>query len=76
MQVLFTDLMMPGSMGGLELATVARERRPLLKVILTSGWADSDLPATLGSGKADLFVLKPYSLADLSRAFASLWRRP
>ena len=71
-EVLFTDLMMPGSMGGLELATVARERRPLLKVILTSGWADSDLPATLGSGKPDLFVLKPYSLADLSRAFASV----
>ena len=69
-QVLFTDLMMPGSIGGLELAEVARERRPWLRVILTSGWADSDLPANLGPGKADTFVLKPYSLADLSRAFA------
>jgi len=71
-QVLFTDLMMPGSMGGLELATVARERRPWLRVILTSGWADSDLPAELSQGKADTFVLKPYSLADLSRAFATI----
>ena len=71
-QVLFTDLMMPGSIGGLELAEVARERRPWLRVILTSGWADSDLPANLGPGKADTFLLKPYSLADLSRAFATI----
>ena len=70
-EVLFTDLMMPGSMGGLELAVVARERRPLLKVILTSGWADSDLPAKLGTANTDLFVLKPYTLADLVRAFTS-----
>ena len=71
-QVLFTDLMMPGSMGGLELAEVARGRRPGLKVILTSGWADTDLPANLSQGNADTFVLKPYSLADLSRAFATI----
>ncbi|MBC7468453.1 MAG: hypothetical protein H7322_03910 [Ramlibacter sp.] len=64
--------MMPGSIGGLELAEVARERCPWLRVILTSGCSDSDLPAKLSQGKADTFVLKPYSLADLSRAFATI----
>ena len=47
-QVLFTDLMMPGIMGGLELALVARQRRPLLKVILTLGWADSEFESFSG----------------------------
>ena len=32
----------------------------------------SDLPAHLGPGGTDVFVLKPYSLADLSRAFAAV----
>ncbi len=68
-EVLFTDLMMPGRMGGLALAAVAHLRYPSLKVILTSGWADSDLPVNPESGQVDQFVLKPYSLADLARAF-------
>lgn len=70
--VLFTDLMMPGSMGGLELAVVARQRCPLLKIILTSGWADSDLPANLAAASGDTFELKLYSLADLSGVFATI----
>ena len=32
----------------------------------------SDLPAHLRPGGTDVFVLKPYSLADLSRAFAAV----
>jgi CheY-like chemotaxis protein len=70
--VLFTDLMMPGSMGGLRLASMARKLRPQLGVILTSGWADSDLPAQPAAGDAHRFVMKPYTLGDLRRAFADV----
>jgi len=72
--VLFTDLMMPGSMNGLELAATARALRPQLAVILTSGWADSDLPAQPAAGGAHRFVLKPYTLDDLQRVFADVAR--
>jgi len=72
--VLFTDLMMPGSMGGLALAAAARELRPQLAVILTSGWADSDLSAQPAKGNAHRFVMKPYTLVDLTRAFADVAR--
>jgi len=75
--VLFTDLMMPGSMGGLGLASMARKLRPQLAVILTSGWADTDLPAQPArgvAGDAHRFVMKPYTLDDLKRAFDDVAR--
>jgi signal transduction histidine kinase len=36
--LLFTDVMMPGGVGGIQLARQAREIRPDLKVLLTSGY--------------------------------------
>ena len=38
--VLFTDIVMPGGMTGLDLAQEARKRRPQLKVLVTSGYAE------------------------------------
>src|ERR1700704_6553691 len=36
-ELLFTDIQMPGSMDGLELAYAVHERWPLIKIILVSG---------------------------------------
>src|SRR6266480_5078418 len=46
-ELLFTDIQMPGSMDGLELAHAVHERWPLIKIILVSGQltlADADRP--------------------------------
>ena len=46
--LLFTDIQMPGSMDGLKLAHVVRERWPPIKIILVSGQlklANIDIPA-------------------------------
>ena len=72
--VLFTDVMMPGGLSGLELAALAKASHPGLKVILTSGWADSTLPNRLSADSGDPFLLKPYTLADLDTTFAQLDR--
>ena len=72
--VLFTDVMMPGCLSGFELAALAKARHPGLKVILTSGWADSTLPNQLSADSGDPFLLKPYTLADLDTTFAQLDR--
>jgi CheY-like chemotaxis protein len=56
-EVLFTDVNMPGSLDGLALATVARGRRPDLKVLVGSGVvrpSNGDLP------NAGRFLAKPY----------------
>src|SRR6202171_2155741 len=47
-EMLFTDIQMPGSMDGLKLAYAVHERWPLIKIILVSGQlklTDDDKPA-------------------------------
>jgi len=62
--VVFTDVVMPGEINGLQLAKRLRETRPDLPVILTSGYSDA-LANSEGQG-FDL-LQKPYSMEALSR---------
>lgn len=65
--ILFSDVMMPNGMTGIELARQVRKRYPHMKTILASGYA---LPA-LKSEHADLedflFINKPYQLSDVAK---------
>jgi CheY-like chemotaxis protein len=67
-EVLFSDLVMPGEISGLDLAKSARELYPKMHIILTSGYS-----AELLNGENDHLVLqvlrKPYRQAELARAF-------
>lgn len=70
--VLFTDIVMPGGMTGLDLARAAREKRSSLKVLLTSGYAE---PAALREGMPAANVEwlgKPYSMAELEAKLCRL----
>jgi PAS domain S-box-containing protein len=59
-QLLFTDVVMPGGMNGRELATAARRIRPTLPVLLTSGYMGEGL-VHAGRVDRDLDLLgKPY----------------
>ena len=73
--LLFTDVVMPGGMTGLELARQARSLRPGLKVLFTSGYAS---PAAMKdevlTGNA-VWLGKPYSNADLGAKLRELLRR-
>ncbi|WFU15854.1 ATP-binding protein [Bradyrhizobium sp. CB3481] len=65
--LLFTDVMLPGGVNGRQLATEAVKRRPGLKVLYTSGYAEN---ALVHHGRLDPGVLllpKPYVSADLAR---------
>jgi PAS domain S-box-containing protein len=65
--LLFTDVVMPGGMSGWELAARARRLRPGLKVLLTSGYAVETL-ASRGRGHPEMLLLnKPYRKSDLAR---------
>jgi signal transduction histidine kinase/TolB-like protein/FixJ family two-component response regulator len=68
---LLTTARLPGGVSGLALARSARQSRPDLCVLLTSGTLD-DIPdeanhASLGGDARFEFVLKPYRAADLVR---------
>jgi len=60
--VLFTDVRMPGSMDGLELSRVVRERWPHIRILVTSGHIRAGSSALAGSR----FVSKPYRLTQVS----------
>lgn len=62
-EILFTDIDMPGSMDGLRLAAVAKSRKPELQIIVVSGHhVPEDLP-----DNAEFFP-KPYSHSDITAA--------
>jgi CheY-like chemotaxis protein len=65
--LLFTDVVMPGGLNGWELAERARQIRPGLKVLLTSGYALETL-AERGRLPAGVIILnKPYRKAELAK---------
>jgi signal transduction histidine kinase len=65
--LLFTDIIIPGGINGRKLATEALKRRPELKVLYTSGYTEN---AIVHHGRLDVGVLllpKPYLSSDLAR---------
>ena len=63
--VIFTDIVMPGGLSGRELATEAAQRQPGIKVIFTSGY-DVQAPAEGAIIKKGDFLSKPYRRQDLA----------
>jgi signal transduction histidine kinase/ActR/RegA family two-component response regulator len=67
--LLFSDVVMPGGMTGVELAEAAQALRPDLSVLLTTGYAAGRLEAVEGLGRWPV-VRKPYRADELA---ASVW---
>jgi PAS domain S-box-containing protein len=71
--ILFTDVMMPNGMSGIDLARFTRQNFPAIKIILASGYPLPALQAKHGNLDGFEFMSKPYRLAELEkklRAFA------
>lgn len=69
-QVLLTDIQLPGALDGRRLAQRARETRPNLPVLFMTGRPD---PVTEANASAiDRFIAKPYTLNDICSAVRSL----
>ena len=65
--VLFSDIVMPGGMNGAQLAGEAKRLRPGLKVLLTTGYvAELDHDQTVAKGKFAV-LRKPYRRDELAR---------
>jgi CheY-like chemotaxis protein len=74
--LLFTDVVMPGGMSGRQLADEAEKIRPGVKVLYTSGYADT----IMTDGRLDdgvLLLPKPYRKGELARMVRlALGRQP
>jgi CheY-like chemotaxis protein len=65
--LLFTDVIMPGAMNGRQLVDEALKRRPSLKTLFTSGYTEN---AIVHHGRLDsgvLLLAKPYRKSELAR---------
>ncbi len=66
--LLLTDIIMPGTLDGIDLAAVARKQRPDLKVLLTSGFPGDPLDRKGSAALAHQMLAKPYRQDELARA--------
>jgi PAS domain S-box-containing protein len=70
--ILFTDIVMPNGMDGIELASYTRVHYPDTKIMLASGYPLPALKQRHGQDLNDFaFVNKPYRLSDLARTLRS-----
>lgn len=60
--LVFSDMVMPGDLNGLDLATEISQRHPELPVILTTGFSDA---AKVAAEKGLRLLLKPYRIEAL-----------
>jgi CheY-like chemotaxis protein len=70
LDVLFTDINLPGRINGAELAERARALRPELPIVYASGqYSPADIGALV---PRSMFVTKPYDLAEVGMLLARL----
>jgi CheY-like chemotaxis protein len=65
-ELLFSDVVIPGGMSGRQLAAATRRRRPDVKILLTSGFPDKANDASTG-GRSEAMLSKPYRQQELAR---------
>jgi PAS domain S-box-containing protein len=66
--LVLSDIVMPGTVDGLRLAHAIREKRPAMPILLATGYSEAAHKA-----RSDFPILrKPYQIHELSRALAKL----
>ena len=70
--ILFTDIDLGGGMDGAALAQVARQMRPKLPIVYTSGRRSREQIAAVADAA---FLPKPYSLQDVSATLGQVMRK-
>jgi PAS domain S-box-containing protein len=69
-RLIFSDIVMPGGINGLELARKVRDRFPELPILLTTGYSEQ-----VGASHGFPVLQKPYELDTLAGALGNLLRR-
>lgn len=66
--LVFTDLVMPGGMSGYELAEQVRRRWPAIRILLTSGYAEEGINGEKLMAENLQLLRKPYRQSDLAQS--------
>lgn len=71
-ELLFTDIVMPGHHTGVDVAEVARDMLPDIKILFTSGFPRQSLRDRTAEIAAAPFIPKPFRYDDLKKQLESL----
>lgn len=71
-ELLLTDIVMPGGINGVELAAAVRKINPQVKVLYTSGFPEGVIADKSGAQLDAPLVAKPYSRDGLARAISGI----
>jgi signal transduction histidine kinase len=74
LDLLFTDIVMPGKLSCEDLVRRARASRPDLAVLLTSGFSEAAMQSTLLANNQNALLSKPYRKQDLARKVREMLR--
>jgi len=72
--ILFTDVVLPGDMNGTDIARRALEKLPDIKIMLTTGYAENTLGDLTLDGAISGIIRKPYRKSELAKALNGLDR--
>ncbi|MFL4471119.1 response regulator [Tateyamaria armeniaca] len=70
--LVFSDLVMPGTLNGYDLAAKISQEFPNLKVLLTSGYASDVVTKAMANGAPQDILHKPYRQSDLAQRLHAL----
>lgn len=70
--LVFSDLVMPGDLNGYDLAAKIAVEYPALKVLLTSGYASDVVTGSMTQGTGKDILHKPYRQSDLAQRLRAL----
>jgi PAS domain S-box-containing protein len=69
-KIIFSDIVMPGGISGIELARKVRERFPELPILLTTGYSEQ-----VGGSHGFPVLQKPYEMGALANALGNILKR-
>ncbi len=71
LELMFSDMVMPGRMNGMDLAREVSRRRPELPIVLTTGFSEA---AAQARAQGFRLLLKPYRIEALASALEAARR--
>jgi len=74
--LLFSDVVMPGGLNGYQLAEMALALKPTIKILLTSGYTGRAIRNTEQATFETKLISKPYTIEELSTQIRALLRSP
>ena len=76
LQLLITDVGLPGGLNGRQVADAARQIMPGLKILFITGYAEQAALGTSGLEEGMALFAKPFAMSSLAAQVADMLRAP